>query len=154
MTIVCNIWIICWELNRFLYDPSWMLHLSEFVWTLRSSVLVVFNNFLIIDTTDRSNISSNQKPFFIGLSLYPFHFSRTIPFRKILLETLLLIDWIKSSRQIKPEDIKIIVRGCSLILKNLASNNFKRIICLLCHNLTLPSNFRMVNFDNILTYRH
>ena len=28
-----------------------MLHLSEFVWTLRSSVLVVFNNFLLIDET-------------------------------------------------------------------------------------------------------
>ena len=38
MTIVCNIWMICLELNRFVYDPSWMLHLSEFVWTLRSSV--------------------------------------------------------------------------------------------------------------------
>jgi len=38
-----------------------MLHLSEFVWTLRSSVLVVFNNFLLIDATDRSKISSDQK---------------------------------------------------------------------------------------------
>jgi len=42
------IWL---ELNWFVYDPSWMLHLSEFVWTLRSSVLVVFNNFLLIDAT-------------------------------------------------------------------------------------------------------
>jgi len=25
-------WIICLELNWFVYDPSWMLHLSEFVW--------------------------------------------------------------------------------------------------------------------------
>ena len=30
-------------------EPRWMLHLSEFLWTLRSSVLVVFNNFLLID---------------------------------------------------------------------------------------------------------
>ena len=58
MTIVCNVWMICLELNWFVYDPSWMLHLSEFVWTLGSSVLVVFNNFLLIDTTDRSKISS------------------------------------------------------------------------------------------------
>ena len=47
-----------------------MLHLSEFVWTLRSSVLVVFNNFLLIGATDRSKISSNQKRFYIILSLY------------------------------------------------------------------------------------
>jgi len=44
MTIVCNIWIICLELNWLFYDPSWMLQLSEFVLTLRSSAWVVFNN--------------------------------------------------------------------------------------------------------------
>ena len=38
------------------------------LWTLRSSVLVVFNNCLLIDITDRSKISSNQKRFFIALS--------------------------------------------------------------------------------------
>ena len=48
-----------------------MVHLSEFVWTLRSSVLVVFNNFLLIDATDRSKIGSDQKRLFIALSLYP-----------------------------------------------------------------------------------
>jgi len=30
MTSVCNIWMICLELNWFVYDPSWMLHLYEF----------------------------------------------------------------------------------------------------------------------------
>ena len=40
-----------------------MLHLSEFVWTLRSSVLVVFNNLLLIDVTDRSKNSSDQERF-------------------------------------------------------------------------------------------
>ena len=59
-----------------------MLHLSEFVWTLRSSVLVVFNNFLLIDATERRKIRSDQKRFFIALSLYPFHFSRTLPLIK------------------------------------------------------------------------
>ena len=42
MSMGCNIWMICLELNWFVYD------LSEFVQTLRSSVLVVFNNFLLI----------------------------------------------------------------------------------------------------------
>ena len=80
MFIVCNIWMICLELNWFVYDPSWMLHLSEFVWTLRSSVLVVFNNFLLIDATARSKISSDQKCFFYCIKPYtPFHFSRTLP---------------------------------------------------------------------------
>ena len=57
-----------------------MLHLSEFVWTLRSSVLVAFNNFLLIDATDRRKISSDQKRFFIALSLYPLSFFANTPF--------------------------------------------------------------------------
>ena len=56
----CNIWMICLEINRIFYDPSWILQLSEFVWTLRSSAWVVFNNVLIIDATDKSKISSDQ----------------------------------------------------------------------------------------------
>ena len=57
------------------------MHLSEFVMTLRSSVLVVFNNFLLIDATARSNISSDQKRFFIALSLYPLSFFANTPFK-------------------------------------------------------------------------
>ena len=60
-----------------------MLHLSEFVWTLRSSVLVVFNNILLIDTTDRSKISSDQMRFFIALSLYTLSFFANTPFKKL-----------------------------------------------------------------------
>ena len=51
-----------------------MFQLPQFVWALRSSVLEVFNNFLLIDATDGSKISSNQKRFFIALSLYPLSF--------------------------------------------------------------------------------
>ena len=72
----------CLELNWFVYDPRWMLHLSEFVWTLRSSVLVVFTNFLLIDTTDRSNICCNQQRFFVALSLYPLSFFANTPFKE------------------------------------------------------------------------
>ena len=57
------------------------MHLSEFVRTLRSSVLVVFNNFLLIDATDRSKISSDQKRFFIAISLYPLSFFANTPFK-------------------------------------------------------------------------
>ena len=46
MTICRNIWMICLKLNWLFYNPIWMLQLSEFVWTLRSSAWVVFNNFL------------------------------------------------------------------------------------------------------------
>jgi len=86
MTIVCNIWMICLELNWFVYDPRLMLHFSEdseFVWTLRSSVLVVFNNFLLIDATERSRNSSDQKRFFIALCLYPLSFFANTPFNFI-----------------------------------------------------------------------
>ena len=57
-----------------------MLHLSEFVWILLSSVLINFNNFLLIDATDRRKISSDQKRFFIALSLYPLSFFANNPF--------------------------------------------------------------------------
>ena len=59
------------------------MQLSEFIWTLHSSVWVVFNNFLLIDTTDRIKISSHQKSLFFSVSLYTlFNFSRTLPLNK------------------------------------------------------------------------
>ena len=52
-----------------------MLQLSEFVWTLRSSVWLVFNNFLLIDATDRSKISSDPlELIFRRKSIPPFIF--------------------------------------------------------------------------------
>ena len=58
-----------------------MLHLSEFVWTLRS-VLVVLNNFLLVDAKARSKISSDQKRFFIALSLYSLSFFVNTPIKE------------------------------------------------------------------------
>ena len=55
---------------------------SEFVWILRSSEQVVFNNFLLIDATARSKISSDQKRFFIALSLYSLSFFANTPFKQ------------------------------------------------------------------------
>jgi len=80
MTIGCNIWMICLKLNWFFYGLSRMLQFSEFVWTPCYSVFNVFNNFLLIDATDRSKISSDQKHFFIALSLYPLSFFANTPF--------------------------------------------------------------------------
>ena len=74
MTIGCNIWMICLILFWFFYSLSRMFQLTQFVWALRSSVWDVFINFLLIDATDRSKISSVQKRFFIALSLYPLSF--------------------------------------------------------------------------------
>ena len=51
-----------------------MLQLPEYVRTQRFLVKVVFNNFLLIDTTDRSKISSNQKRFFHIKPIAPFIF--------------------------------------------------------------------------------
>ena len=73
--------MICLKLNRFFYGLSRMLHLSEFVWTLRSSVFAVFNNFLLIDATARSKIGSDQKRLFIALSLFPPSFFANTPFK-------------------------------------------------------------------------
>ena len=49
-----------------IYDK---VHLCEFVWTLRSWVLVVFKCFLIIDPTDRSKIGSDQDGIKFDISL-------------------------------------------------------------------------------------
>ena len=59
---------------------SRMLHLSEFEWTFLgiSRFLTIF---LLIDATDRSKISSDQKCFFIALSLHPLSFFANTPFK-------------------------------------------------------------------------
>ena len=77
-----------------------MLHLSEFVWILRSSVLVVFNNFLLIDATDRSEIRSDQKRLFFAVSLYPFNFSRTLPLRVMEKLHHIMFSKIKNTQEI------------------------------------------------------
>ena len=74
MTIGCNIWMICLILIWFFYS---MFQFPQFVWALRSLVWDVFINFLLIDATDRSKISSDLKRFFIAYT--PFNFSRTLP---------------------------------------------------------------------------
>ena len=48
-----------------------MLQFSQFVWAQRSTVWDVFNNFLLIDATDRSKISSDQKRFFNRIKPIP-----------------------------------------------------------------------------------
>ena len=69
------------EIKWIFYRLSRMLQFSEFVWALSLSVWDVFNNFLLIDATDRSKISSDQKRFFIALSLYPLSFFANTPFK-------------------------------------------------------------------------
>ena len=60
-----------------------MLQFPQFVWALRSSVWEVFNNFLLIEATERSKISSYQKRFFIALSLYPLSYFVYTPFKRL-----------------------------------------------------------------------
>ena len=47
------------------------------------SVWDVINNFLLIDATDRSKISSDQKSFFIASSLYPLSIYANTPFKTL-----------------------------------------------------------------------
>ena len=58
------------------------MQFSQFVWPLSYAVGDVFNNFLLIDATDRSKISSDHKRFFIALSLYPLSFFANTPFKR------------------------------------------------------------------------
>ena len=72
-----------------------MLQFSQFEWILRSSVWDVFHNFLLIDATDRSKISSDQKRFFIALSLYPLSFFANTPFKAGTIVNLDVYLWIE-----------------------------------------------------------
>ena len=69
------------EIKLIFYGLSCMLQFSEFVWALSYSVWDVFNYFLLIDASDRSKISSDQKSFFIAFSLYPLSFFANTPFK-------------------------------------------------------------------------
>ena len=57
-----------------------MLQFSEFVWPLSYSVFDF--NIFSLDATDRSEDSSDQKRFFIALSLYPLSFFANTPFKR------------------------------------------------------------------------
>ena len=50
------------------------------MYAMFSSVEVVFNNFLLIDATDRIKISSDQKVLFFAVNLYPLSFFVNTPF--------------------------------------------------------------------------
>ena len=67
-----------------------MLQFSQFVWALSYSVWDVFNNVFLIDATDRSKISWNQKRLFFALSLFPLSFFATTSLRKKNKETFIV----------------------------------------------------------------
>ena len=69
------------DIKLIFYDPSRGLQFSQCGWMLRYSVQVVFNNFLLIDATDRSKISSDQKRLFFAVSLIPLPFFSNTPFK-------------------------------------------------------------------------
>ena len=79
------------EIKLIFYSLSRMSQFSQFVCPLSYSVWDVFNNFLLIDATDRSKISSDQMRFFIALSLYPLSFFANTPFKCILSLFLVLV---------------------------------------------------------------
>ena len=58
--------------RKIIYD--YRLQLSQIVWALLSVVQAVFNNFFLINATDKSKISSDQKRLFFAVSLYPLSF--------------------------------------------------------------------------------
>ena len=135
MTIGCNIWMICLKLNCFFYGLSRMLQFSQFVWALSYSVLVVFNNFLLIDATDRSKISCDQKRFFIALSLYPLSFFANTPF-KLAIHKFLEFFFFKI--------LKIILHV--LVLMKTVSGFSAILILISVQRVILRSGFKMSTF--------
>ena len=78
-----NIWMVSLKLNWIIYDLSGKLQLREFVWMLRSSLCVVFNQFLLTDATDRSKISSDPHRICLNVSLYPLSLFVNTPFKEV-----------------------------------------------------------------------
>ena len=77
-----------------------MFQLPQFVRALRSSVWDVLNNFLLKDATDLSKISSDQKRFFIALSLYPLSFFANTPLKLIPIRS-----YYKILKEVKAMDL-------------------------------------------------
>ena len=110
------------EIKLIFYGLSSMLQFSEFEWALSYSIWDVFNNFLLLDATDRSKINSDQKRFFIALSLYPLSFFANTPFKSSLFCLML-------------EKFAIVKTGISSCLYMLCSCNLCLSICFSDHNL-------------------
>ena len=71
-----------WYLNDFFEIKLIILRSKSYVAIFSNySVWDVFNNFLLIDATDKSKIGSDQKRFFIALRLYPLSFLANTPFK-------------------------------------------------------------------------
>ncbi len=56
--------------------------------------------FLFIDVTDRSKFSSDQKRFFIALSLYPLSFFANTPFNTVKVFTYCLLYGVRNMKPI------------------------------------------------------
>ena len=84
------------------YNQSWMLQFSEFIWTLRSSVWVVYDNFLFINAADGCKISSNYHRIFFDVSLYSllthlyrrYFFSKNMAWLLVSVAKIKLTHWI------------------------------------------------------------
>ena len=76
MTTVCKIWMICFGIKLICLRSE--LNVASF-WICMDTTFFVFNNFFLIDATDK--ISSDQKRVFIALSLYPLSLFANTPFK-------------------------------------------------------------------------
>ena len=72
MIICCDMCMICLELNWFFYDPCRISQLSEFM-EVTFFGMSRLNNFLLIDTTDRSKNSCDHLRIFFEIHPFIFH---------------------------------------------------------------------------------
>ena len=74
--------MICLELKWFFTDPCRIFQFLNLCgrYVLRPSVRVVSKNFLPLDATDRSKISSNRHRIFFYVSIYPLSLFANTPF--------------------------------------------------------------------------
>ena len=145
-----------------------MLQFSQFVCALSYSVWDVFNQFLFKDATDRRKICSDQKRFFIAISLYPLSFFASTPFKvnkrnwramgkgttqiSIHLDSVHLRSNWNASNQIK---LCLLLGGVynsgDARLKSHSSYFVERYVYLM---LRLEWNIRVLNLPNPALYNH
>ena len=81
-TIVgCITWMSWYKFNLIIYDLSGIMQFREFVEVQRSLACVVFNQFLLLNATDRSKISCDQYRIKFDVNLYPLQFFANNPFK-------------------------------------------------------------------------
>ena len=130
-----------------------MLQFTLFVWALSYSVWDVFTNFLFIDATDRSKISSDQKRFFIALSLYHLSFFANTPFNAIFFAWATVFNFLECFKRKRRHFMKSVNRCKAMIMIWNLTNRFFNLFWKFCFPIHVIIRWHY-NFCYIFSFRY